>query len=77
MFPELVYALTDKDFEMRDSILHNHKRCSIYDGQIRRKYSAMIEEKNSVVNGKIIFDVDKKSLAIIDFLRVMNMKKRK
>ncbi len=63
LYPELVYALTGKQFRTVDAILEDHQRLSIK----HRSYPAVIPSKGARVNGKIIKDVDEASLAKIDF----------
>ncbi len=67
LFPELLEGLTQKHFETQNAILHDYKRFKIYDGDMVRPYPAIQEADDESIKGTLIFDVDQKSLDLIDF----------
>jgi len=65
LFPEIVFALTKKHFTEKPAILRGYKRYKISDPQRRRYGPAIIPNKNGVVKGKVLFDIDEHSLNIL------------
>ncbi len=70
MFPEVVKALTDKEFLAKEASLKRYSRYRANGPEGLDPYPAIIEEKNGIVNGKILFDVDPRSLKIFDFFEM-------
>ena len=66
-FPQVVKKLTNKNFKSKQAILKDHKIYQIDPADKDEMCPAIIPEKNSIVEGKILFDVDDKSLDIINF----------
>ena len=67
MFPEIVLKLTGKHFQTEEAILKGYKRYKIIDEKGVKPYPAIIKSKNSYVKGKVLFDVDKDGLRILDY----------
>ena len=67
MFPELVYALTGKNFRSEDAHIENYIRYKVITSNSYEEYPAIIENSGSNVNGKLLYDIDDESLKIIDF----------
>jgi len=65
MLPEIQKALTGKEFFMQKAKLNNYKRFS-KPRTNRYRGPAIIEDKNSFVEGKILFNLDTRSRNIID-----------
>jgi len=63
MFPEIVKAITNKEFEMIDFKLLGYKRYWLKD----RNYPALVDDENSFVLWKMILNVDEKSLKLLDY----------
>ncbi len=66
IFPEVVFALTNRNFKTKNAILKNFKRFKIFDGKKPRTYPAITTFEGNQVKGKILFNVDEESLKIID-----------
>ena len=77
MLPEIVFALTKKKFVTKDCILKWYKRYKVNDPNREQKGPAIIEEENSEVKGKVIFDVDDESIKILDKFEGKSYEKRK
>lgn len=67
MFTEVVKALTKKEFVVNDAVLRGYNRYQANGPNGADPYPAIIKETGAVVKGKVLFDVDVKSLKIIDF----------
>ena len=76
LFPEIIFALTKKQFKNQDAVLKDYKRCKIFDNNTPRAYPAILKSIGNNVNGKIIFDVDKKSAKILDFFEDVDYEKK-
>ncbi len=76
MFPEVVFALTKKKFVMKDSVLKGYSRFRVNDPKREKKGPAIIEQKDGEVHGKILFDVDEKSIKILDRFEGASYRKR-
>lgn len=63
LFNEIIKGLTGKTFRSERVILSGFKRISVIDSD----YPALVKDKNSEVEGRVLFDVDKRSLDIISF----------
>lgn len=63
LFTEMLEALTGKKFKTEPAILRNYRRFSVLD----QDYPAIVKMSNSFVAGKIVFDVDDRSLDVISF----------
>jgi gamma-glutamylcyclotransferase (GGCT)/AIG2-like uncharacterized protein YtfP len=66
LFPEIVRALTGKEFSMRDAVLSGYSRYRIDEPGRTLKGPAIVEEAGGTVRGKALLDVDERSLAILD-----------
>lgn len=64
--PEILFALTGKSFKTDAALLKEFKRHSIFDGHVLRKYPAIKISKNNVVEGLVIYNMDQRSLEILD-----------
>lgn len=67
IFPEIVFALTGKNFKTQNATLEGYRRYKIFDDNIPRRYPAIAESEGHKVEGKILFEVDEESLKILDF----------
>jgi len=77
MLPEIVFALTKKNFVMKDATLKGYKRFKVNDPNRKQKGPIIIEQKNSGVIGKILLDVDEDSIKILDKFESPSYEKRK
>ena len=77
IFPEIVFSLTNKKFLMKDAILKGYKRFKVNDPHREQKGPALIEEKGGEVRGKILFDVDKDTIKILDKFEGESYEKKK
>jgi len=55
IFPEIFLGLTKKNFKSQSAILTGFQRFKIFDNEIPRRYPAITETPNEIVNGKILF----------------------
>lgn len=67
LFPEILEKLTCKTFKSKEGYLNDFKSYQIFDNHIPRKYPAIITSRGDKVEGKIVFDLDKESLNILDY----------
>lgn len=74
-FPEIVFALTGKNFKTKEAVLENYAIYKIDSEE--GMCPAIIPEKGSSVQGKILFDIDSESMNIIDFFEGDNYEKKK
>ena len=65
--PEMVFALTGKNYVSEKAVLNNFKRFKIYDDGQPRAYPAIKKYAGGLVNGIILYDVDKESMEALDF----------
>ena len=63
LFPEIVKGLTGRTFRSIPAILPGYKRYSVEGAD----YPAIVKKNDARVEGKLLFDVDSKSLEIITF----------
>jgi len=67
MLPEIQKALTGKEFFMQKAKLNNYKRfAKPRTNRYRYRGPTIIEDKNSFVEGEILFNLDTRSWNIID-----------
>ena len=66
LFPELVYALTQKSYKSTPALLKDYQVTEIFDGAIPRSYPALTPMLGAEAKGKLLFDVDEKALGILD-----------
>ncbi len=62
LFPEVVEAVTGKNFRTENAVLNDYKKFQIYDGNTPRLYPAITPEEGATVEGKVLFDVDNESM---------------
>ncbi len=67
MFPELVYALTQKHFKSDDALIDNYIRYKVNTINGAEEYPVIVDKINHSVKGKLIYGIDDESLKIIDF----------
>lgn len=77
IFPKIIFTLTGKNFETKNATLEGFCRYKIFDGDKPREYPAILETKNGKVEGKILFNVDKESLNILDFFEENDFERKK
>ena len=75
-FPEIVFALTGKNFNSKKAVLKDHKVYQIDPGDKKGMCPAAIPEKGSFIEGRILFDVDEESFNKIDFFESDNYTKQ-
>ncbi|MCE4565989.1 gamma-glutamylcyclotransferase [Maribellus sp. CM-23] len=63
LFSEVVQALTGTSFPTQEAILHNFKRLAVSEAD----YPAVFPSKGSKVKGKLLQNVDRRSLEILKF----------
>ena len=63
IFPEIREGLTGKSFKAENAILKGFKRCIIHGCD----YPAIIPSPHSMVEGQLVFDIDKRSIKILSF----------
>ncbi len=63
LFPELVEALTGRSFESREATLKNYRRFCVQGAD----FPAVFPQKGSEVHGRILLNVDKQSLDVLNF----------
>ncbi|WP_340112232.1 gamma-glutamylcyclotransferase family protein [Maribellus mangrovi] len=63
LFPEILEGLTGRSFETKDAELKNFKRLRVAMGD----YPAIVEEESQLVKGKLVLDVDARSLELLRF----------
>ena len=71
MIEDIVFALTEKKFETKGFVLKNYKRFSLKN----RNYPAMIYKKWAEIKWKILYNIDEKSLKILDYFEWDEYKK--
>ena len=62
MIPEVMYAVTTREFQFKDAILRGYARFRVKG----ESYPGIIPVTDSVTEGSVYFDVDKLSLARLD-----------
>ena len=68
LFPEIVFAITGKNFKTKPAVLFDYKRLQVFNEGSRLPYPAITKSIGDSVNGMILFDVDAKSMqSIISF----------
>ena len=63
LFPDILKGLTGNTFEDRDAVLYGFKCLALKDAD----YPAIIAHAGSSVQGKVLFNVDERSLEILRF----------
>ncbi|MFV0590483.1 MAG: gamma-glutamylcyclotransferase family protein [Draconibacterium sp.] len=63
LFTEIVQALTGTNFTTKEGVLHGFKRCTIHGAD----YPALVHCKETSVKGKVLQNVDSRSLEILKF----------
>ena len=76
VFPEIIFALTKKQFKNQNAILEGYKKFKIFDNDQPRPYPGISKNLGSKVVGKIIFDIDEKSAKILDFFEGFDYDKK-
>ena len=68
MFPEIFKAITGTNFESFPAILLDHKRYGVISKNGREQYPGMAKEEGASVEGIVLFNLDEKTLKLIDTL---------
>lgn len=63
LFPEILEGLTGRSFETRDAELKSFKRLRVTMGD----YPAIVKNESQLVKGKLVLDVDARSLELLRF----------
>lgn len=63
LFPYIMEGLTGRKFKTSEATLYGYKRHRV----LGADYPAIIDTKDATVDGKLVFDVDPKSLALLTF----------
>jgi gamma-glutamylcyclotransferase (GGCT)/AIG2-like uncharacterized protein YtfP len=63
LFTEIAEGLCGKKLKSQDALLNGFRRCAIKDAD----YPAIVKNATSEVKGKVFFDVDDKSMQILNF----------
>ena len=63
LFNEIIEGLTGKTFQSERAILSGFKRVSLIDAD----YPALVKDKNATAEGRVLFNLDRRSLDIISF----------
>lgn len=77
MLPEIVFALTKKNFVMKEGTLKDYRRYKVNDPNREQKGPAIIKEEGYEVKGKVIFDVGDKTIKLLDKFEGRSYEKRK
>ena len=74
MFPEILGALTEREFPRQDARLGRYRRSCIYEGEMKqRPFPALTPDKHHEVHGVIIHDLDEESVLRIRFFEEENV----
>lgn len=67
MFDEVVSALTDRTFRTRPATLRGFARHAVLRDGRRQAYPAIWRQPSGVVAGRLLLDVDERSMRLIDY----------
>lgn len=67
MFPDIVTALTGRQYQMIDAVLHDHRRYGLSKGPLDAPVPVLVAEQGAHQSGKLLLDVDAQALEILDF----------
>ena len=67
MFPDIVTALTGRQYQMVDAVLHEHRRYGLSKGPLDAPIPVLVAEPGAHQAGQLLLNVDAAALEILDF----------